>query len=75
MFAAAAQRSGVREMAVELPGGATVGDALGAVRERHPALGEFDGRLATAINAAYVPQTFLLSEGDELALIPPVSGG
>jgi len=75
MFAALAQRTGVREAAVSLDPGATVGDALAALGRRHPAVAELTGRVATAVNTAYVPPTFLLSEGDELALIPPVSGG
>jgi molybdopterin converting factor subunit 1 len=75
MFAALAQRAGVREATLELADGASVGAALAAVSARHPAIGEFAGKLATAVNMAYVKPDHVLAEGDELALIPPVSGG
>ena len=75
MFAALAQRAGVREVALSLDSGATVRDALTVLVRLHPAVADLAGRMATAVNTAYVAPTFFLSEGDELALIPPVSGG
>jgi len=74
-FASLAQRLGEREMVVELPDGATVADALADVESRHTALREARVGLSTAVNLAYVRADHVLRDGDELALIPPVSGG
>ena len=75
MFASLAQRMGVREATLELRGGATVADALKQLRAQHAALAEMGDKVATAVNMAYVRGDHALVEGDELALIPPVSGG
>jgi molybdopterin synthase catalytic subunit len=75
MFAALADRVGTRELPLDLSEGATVGAALEAVESRLPALSELADRIATAVNLAYVRRDHRLADGDELALIPPVSGG
>ena len=75
MFAVLAERTGQREATLELEENATVGDALRVLEDRHPALREFHSRLATAVNMVYVRPDQRLATGDELALIPPVSGG
>src|SRR5205807_10518404 len=61
---------------VELADGATVADLLLAVGER-PGLQDAISRLpvVTAVNREYVRGEHRLREGDEVALIPPVSGG
>ena len=43
--------------------------------ELHPGLFEGAGRLVVAVNGEYVPMDHVLADGDEVALIPPVSGG
>jgi molybdopterin synthase catalytic subunit len=75
MFAALAAKTGQREASLQLNQGASVRDALHALEQRHAALREFSGKLAPAVNQAYVGQDHPLADGDELALIPPVSGG
>ena len=74
-FAALAERLGVRELALELPDGATVDAAIKALGERFPTLHHERENLALAVNLEYVPADQQLADGDELALIPPVSGG
>lgn len=74
-FAVLAERLGTRELALELPPPATVGDALEALAERFPPLGEMRPRLAFAVNQEYARADTPLSDDDELGLIPPVSGG
>src|SRR5919197_4890586 len=76
LFAMLRERAGSDSVTVEVPDGATVRDAVDAVAREH-ALGELIERLpvVTAVNREYVPEESYLSEGDELALIPPVSGG
>jgi molybdopterin synthase catalytic subunit len=70
------ERAGHDSVALELPAGATVADAVGAVANEI-GLGELLERmsLGTAVNREYVPSDTELRPGDELALIPPVSGG
>jgi len=75
MFAALAQRAGVRDVALALPTGATVGDALTQLRERFAGLSGFAGKITPAVNQEYVAMNHSLREGDELALVTPVSGG
>ena len=43
--------------------------------QRHPSLGPISGSLQVAVNAEYAPRDASLRDGDEVALIPPVSGG
>lgn len=74
LFASYREAAGVSRFDVELPDGAAVHDALVAITERHPRLGG-GGRILTARNREYVDAGALLADGDELALIPPVSGG
>jgi molybdopterin synthase catalytic subunit len=64
------ERAGARELTLELPEGARVRDALtslGSLAEGMP--------LVMAVNREYADEDVVLSPDDELALIPPVSGG
>ena len=70
LFAMLRERAGKAEVTLELPPGARVEDAL----ERLGGLA--DGLpLVMAVNREYAPADKVLDQGDELALIPPVSGG
>ncbi|MCX5663006.1 MAG: MoaD/ThiS family protein [Planctomycetota bacterium] len=75
LFAVLAQKIGAAELSLPLPAGATVGDALAELARLHPAIAEMRGRVATAVGLEYVRAGHPLADGDELALIPPVSGG
>jgi molybdenum cofactor biosynthesis protein MoaC/molybdopterin converting factor subunit 1 len=76
LFAMLRERAGRDSFELELPEGATVGDAM-ALLGREPGLSELLGRLPVraARNREYVDDDEALEPGDELALIPPVSGG
>jgi MoaE-MoaD fusion protein len=70
LFAMLRERAGAREVTLELPDGARVSDALaelGSIAEGLP--------LVMAVNREYADGDHVLDPGDELALIPPVSGG
>jgi thiamine biosynthesis protein ThiI len=73
------ERAGTREDALDVAPGATLEQALSAVRLRHPALGEFldarPGMLLVSVNREYAEPARALRDGDEVALFPPVSGG
>lgn len=70
LFAALREQAGVRERKVDVPDGATVGDVWPAL-----ALGDEPPGLLYALNREYADAATPLSDGDEVALIPPVSGG
>lgn len=74
-FAVARDLAGVAERAYTLGAGATAADVVNAVVADVPGLAAHAAKLATAVNLEYVGRDHVLSDGDELAIIPPVSGG
>jgi molybdopterin converting factor subunit 1 len=70
LFAGLRERAGRSEIELELPEGARVSDALAAVGELAAGV-----PLVMAVNREYAAAEHPLAPGDELALIPPVSGG
>jgi molybdopterin synthase catalytic subunit/molybdopterin converting factor small subunit len=60
---------------LDLPPGATVDAVLGHYRELLPQQPKLWSALAIAVNQSYAPSGCLLRDGDEVALLPPVSGG
>jgi MoaE-MoaD fusion protein len=70
LFAMLRERAGSPELTLELPEGARVGDALA---ELHGLADDLP--LVMAVNREYADEERVLDPGDELALIPPVSGG
>jgi molybdopterin synthase catalytic subunit len=70
LFAGLRERAGTSVRNVELADGATVGDVWPAL-----ALGDEPAGLLYAVNKEYAERAAALSNGDEVAVIPPVSGG
>jgi molybdopterin synthase catalytic subunit len=70
LFAVLRERAGRDTIELDLPEGARVSDALAAVDDLAGGLS-----LVLAVNREYAPPDARLAAGDELALIPPVSGG
>jgi molybdopterin synthase catalytic subunit len=70
LFAALRERAGASRRELELPPGATAGDVFAAL-----GIGAEPQGLAYAVNREYADRTAALADGDEVALIPPVSGG
>jgi molybdopterin synthase catalytic subunit len=75
LFAGARDAVGERELALELAEGATVAEALRHLAGRYPRLGALLSSLRVAVNREYVGGDHRLQADDELAVIPPVSGG
>ena len=75
LFAMQRELAGVRELRLELPRGATVDDAWAAVAGTVPALAPGRAFLRFAVNGSYADPGTMLADGDEVACIPPVSGG
>ena len=75
LFAVQREIAGTRELPLELAPGANVEDAWAAIVARHPALAPGRAFLRFAVNGEYADASAALSDGDEIAFIPPVSGG
>jgi molybdopterin synthase catalytic subunit len=75
LFAIHRELVGSREVALELADGATVEDGWSALVERFPVLAPGRPSVRFARNGEYADPDTELADGDELACIPPVSGG
>jgi molybdopterin synthase catalytic subunit len=75
LFAMQREAAGTKEVRLEVPLGATVDDAWNAVVEVVPALAPGRSSLRFAVNGEYADPGRSLADGDEVACIPPVSGG
>ena len=62
-------------LTLTVPSPATVDAALALLVEAHPGIGLLVDNTMVAVNQEYVDRAHALQEGDEVALIPPVSGG
>lgn len=74
-FAALREAVGRECESLQLPAGTTVEQVRSMLAERYPAVAAILPRCAAAVNRGYVPVTAELSNGDELAFIPPLGGG
>ncbi len=75
LFARLGEIVGTRETEVEVGEGLRAVDVYRLLCERYPEMSGLNGSLLYAVNAEYVGADHPLHDGDELALIPPVSGG
>lgn len=74
-FAGARDVLGVGELGFPLAGETTARELLESVCTRFPALAPYRGCIRVAINGTYALDGDSVRDGDEVALIPPVSGG
>lgn len=75
LFAVHRQLLGRREAQVEAPEGATIGDVWRALKAQYPQLSHLSDSVLAALNQDYAPLDTRVQPGDEIAFIPPVSGG
>jgi|SRR5579859_6682022 len=75
LFARFRELAGTDEVRLELAAGSTVADVYAAVRMAHPALESNLAVVRGAINHEIVPWDVVVADGDDVAFIPPVSGG
>ena len=75
LFASVREVIGKQEVLVDVPEGVTAADLLMQLVAQHPELRRQVPSLRLAVNHEYVEGGRRLAEGDEVALIPPVSGG
>lgn len=75
LFAVLQDIVGSSEISLQLTPGTSALDVWKTLREKHHQLVPFAAPPMTAINQSYAPAETVLRDGDELAFIPPVSGG
>lgn len=74
-FAYTREITGRKEMEMEVNEAARLGDILDILVERFPALKSYREEIKMAINHEYAPLETAVRDGDEVAILPPVSGG
>ena len=75
LFALYRERAGSNKIAIDIPEGGTVADLTDEVRRQLPNLAPPEVTIVVAVNADYASQDVVLQSGDDVCLIPPVSGG
>jgi len=74
-FAAIKDIVGTPEVELELPDGITAGGLFQRYCQQHTPLSRYANNTMISVNLEFVPPETRLHEGDEIAFIPPVSGG
>ena len=75
LFARLRDLAGVGELVREVPDQATVQTVWNALTREMPLLVEYERTMSVAVNAEYSRMAAAVHEGDEVAFLPPVSGG
>jgi len=75
LFARLREQAGTDAESVELPAGSTVSDVFDAVKRLHPGLDADREAVRAALNQEFADWDAAVADGDEVAFIPPVSGG
>ncbi|MFL2761876.1 MAG: molybdopterin converting factor subunit 1 [Dehalococcoidia bacterium] len=76
LFAAYRDKAGISEFSLEIPKDSnTVGDVSIAICSKFPKITIDPSKIVIAVNSEYQEHSTTLCDGDEVALIPPVSGG
>lgn len=75
LFAILKDRAGTAETTLDLPPGSTIATAAGLMAEKFPSISDLLSRSAFALNRQYATADHPLADGDELAILPAVSGG
>lgn len=75
LFARLRDLVGTGELQREFPDGSTVQAIWDELCDRHPAIAPYAASMSCAVNADYARLTTQVRDGDEVAFLPPVSGG
>lgn len=67
--------TGCAQTTVNVPAGSSLGDVLNAVSARFPKLAAMERSMLLAVGVDYQQRDYMISEGDEISLFPPVQGG
>jgi molybdopterin converting factor subunit 1 len=75
LFARLRDLAGTGELVREVPDSATVHTVWNALTTEMPSLAQYERTMSVAVNAEYARMAAALHDGDEVAFMPPVSGG
>lgn len=75
LFARLRDIAGSGDLVREAPDGATVADVWRALVKDFPDMARYESSMSSAVNADYARMTAPIADGDEVAFLPPVSGG
>ena len=75
LFARLRDIAGASELARECEAGSTIGDVWRQLAGEFPELARYERSISSAVNADYVRMSHAVSDGDDIAFLPPVSGG
>ena len=75
LFAAYQEVYGLPELVLEFPKGTSVAAIADYLRAEHPELNQWRSLTRYGVNFRFVEPDTVLQDGDEVVLIPPVSGG
>lgn len=75
LFARLREIAGAAEMRREVPAGATARTVWDALVQDFPELAAYATSISVAVNEEYASKTTAIADGDEVAFLPPISGG
>lgn len=75
LFAILRDAVGEREITITVPNGITVSYLKNEILKKYPQLSSFSERFVTSVNYKVTSADTIINSGDEIALLPPVSGG
>jgi molybdopterin synthase sulfur carrier subunit len=75
LFARLRDITGAAELARDVAVGATIGTVWRELAVEYPELEHYERSISSAVNADYARMDRILCDGDEVAFLPPVSGG
>lgn len=75
LFARLRELAGRREWTCEVPSGSTAADVWRALAAAYPAVAELAPAVSCAVNADFAAMATEVHDGDDVAFLPPVSGG
>lgn len=75
LFANLRELVGEREITITVPGGVTVSYLNNEILNKYPQLKSFSNKFVTSVNCRVTTGDTVITSGDEIALLPPVSGG
>ena len=75
LFARLRDIAGAAELTRDVASGATIGDLWKQLAVEYPELAHYERSISSAVNADYARMDTKVGDGDEVAFLPPVSGG